>query len=193
MTQEVEIEYKNMLTKQEYERLLSLYGGIQPITWTQTNYYADTHDLKLKKNKSALRIRELPDKTECTLKTPYKNHLMETTIPLDKADAQRMIQSDALILSEKMIQLLSEMEIHVKDLSFLASLSTERFELQKENCLIVLDKSIYGTKQDFELEIEATNEEEGIQFFNEFLTKHDLPVRKTDNKVKRAFKEKGII
>lgn len=193
MTQEIEIEYKNMLTKQEYKKLLSLYGGEQPFTWSQTNYYADTPDLRLKKNKSALRIRELPHKTECTLKTPYKNHLMETTMLLDKADAQRMIQSDTLILSEKMTQLLSEMEINLKDLSFLASLSTERFELQKGNCLIVLDKSTYGKKQDFELEIEATNEEEGIQFFNDFLTKHNLPVRKTDNKVKRAFKEKGII
>ncbi len=192
MTQELEIEFKNMLTKKEYTNLLTFYGGSSPNTWVQTNYYMDTPDLALKKQKSALRIRQLPDRAECTLKTPYQNHLLETTTVLTKQEAQEMIDSNTFVLSEQMNSMLTNMDIDVKQLTFLVSLTTERFEQKYGECLLVLDKSTYGTKEDYELEIESTNETEGLRFFHALLDKHRIPVRKTENKVRRAMKETAL-
>ncbi|HHJ7886985.1 TPA: CYTH domain-containing protein, partial [Streptococcus pyogenes] len=51
----LEIEYKTLLTKNEYNRLLSQMKHVTPVT--QTNYYIDTKAFDLKANKMSLRIR----------------------------------------------------------------------------------------------------------------------------------------
>lgn len=192
MSQEVEIEYKNMLTEKEYNTLLSFYGGSHPLTWIQTNHYADTPDFKLKNAGSALRIRELPDRSECTLKTPFNHHLLETTMLLNKEEAEQMLHSHSLILSEELNKKLSTIGISVQELRFFTSLTTERFEIKKGSCLIVLDKNTFGSKTDYELEIEADSEEEGWTFFQELLAAHHVPRREAQNKVKRAMDEANL-
>src|SRR5699024_5945233 len=121
MTQEVEIEYKNMLTKEEYDRLLHHFGGTNPFIWKQVNHYADTEDFQLKKHSSALRIRILPNLNECTLKTPYGNHLLETTFQLNTEKAEQMIKENHLELSDEMTDKLNELAISISSLRFFAS------------------------------------------------------------------------
>src|SRR5690625_46971 len=139
MSQEIEIEFKSLLTEEEYHRLLHFYGGDQPTPHSQTNYYADTPDFMLKDHGSALRVRRVDNQTnECTLKTPHNNHLMETTFPLDDASAEKMIQENNFDLSKEMTNKLEEMAIPISSLRFFGSLTTERFEKQMGNHLIVL-------------------------------------------------------
>ena len=60
MNQEIEIEYKNIITLEEYDKMLNYYSKRENITsWQQSNYYFDTPDLQLKKDHSALRLRTI--------------------------------------------------------------------------------------------------------------------------------------
>ncbi len=56
--QEIEIEFKNILTKQEFDTLLQWFQIKSEQFQPQTNYYFDTEDYLLKKNESALRIKK---------------------------------------------------------------------------------------------------------------------------------------
>ncbi|HES5871282.1 TPA: CYTH domain-containing protein, partial [Streptococcus pyogenes] len=60
----LEIEYKTLLTKNEYNRLLFQMKHVTPVT--QTNYYIDTKAFDLKANKMSLRIRTFANSAELT-------------------------------------------------------------------------------------------------------------------------------
>ena len=70
MTKELEIEFKNMLTKEEYMRLLKDFSAFHNWPKTQHNHYFDTPDFQLKHKLGALRIRNKQGRFECTLKIP---------------------------------------------------------------------------------------------------------------------------
>lgn len=186
MSKEIEIEFKSMLTEKEYTKLLIEIGGENPFFLEQQNYYADTADFQLKKQHSALRIRRLPDRNECTLKTPHGHHLMETTFYLTNKEADRMLDENHIIPSSEMMEELDRMAINSNELKFFASLSTRRLEQSHNGHLIVLDKSFYNGTVDYELEIETEEEEKGKEFFHHFLSIHKIPYRKAENKIKRA-------
>ncbi len=58
MTQEIEIEFKNLLTKSEFLKLSEALCMKEHDFKQQVNHYFDTKDFSLKQKKSALRIRE---------------------------------------------------------------------------------------------------------------------------------------
>lgn len=68
MTQMLEIEYKSMLTKQEYEIFIAHYQLTDKDFRVQTNIYFDTVDEQLKKQNCGLRIRFVGHQAEYTLK-----------------------------------------------------------------------------------------------------------------------------
>lgn len=67
MSQEIEIEYKNLITIDEYNQLLTAYPFPQEGK-KQINYYFETADRKLQHQGCALRIREKSDTYHITLK-----------------------------------------------------------------------------------------------------------------------------
>ena len=64
----LEIEFKTLLTKEEYHSLEDFFKDQPPIR--QTNHYIDTPDHAIRNNRMALRIRTLADRAELTLKVP---------------------------------------------------------------------------------------------------------------------------
>ena len=78
MDQHIEIEYKNLLTKQDFERLVQFFKIESNQFFTQQNHYFDTTDFRLKKSGSALRIREKNETYELTLKQPAAEGKLET-------------------------------------------------------------------------------------------------------------------
>ena len=64
----LEIEYKTLLNKQEYQSLLSLFTDTPLVI--QTNHYIDTPDQLIRSQKMALRVRTFKDAAELTLKVP---------------------------------------------------------------------------------------------------------------------------
>ncbi|MFA1818932.1 CYTH domain-containing protein [Virgibacillus oceani] len=185
MTQEVEIEFKNLLTKNEFNRLLNELP-FPSSSETQTNYYFETKDLALKAHKSALRIREKNDTYTLTLKEPREVGLLETHEALTRQEAKEMIENQPVFKKEIDQQLLRK-NISFEDLIYYGSLKTERREIRYQGVLLVLDYSIYNGKTDYELELEATSEEAGRKVFEDLLEKHNIPRRRTPNKIKRLF------
>lgn len=185
MSQELEIEFKNMLTEKEYTFLLELFNANETDLFSQTNYYYDTKDGLLKQLRSGLRIRILPLNAELTLKTPLGQHLLETTDALTQEEAERLIQNHTIKQDGAVAKKLNELNVPLAELNYFGSLKTERFEKVISDGLLVLDKSTYAGKIDYELEFEAQSHENGKSFFNQFLHKHDIPVRKGKNKIER--------
>ena len=70
MSKNIELEYKTLLTQEQFQTIKSNYPFNEP--FKQVNHYFDTSDKKLSKRKSPLRIREVNNQLILTLKTPNR-------------------------------------------------------------------------------------------------------------------------
>lgn len=107
----LEIEYKTLLNKDEFNRLTSLFSHVQPIT--QTNYYFDTETFEMKAHRMSLRIRTLPNRAELTLKIPREVGNLEHNHGLTLEEAKYIVKNGqfpedteiaSLILEKELIQ-----------------------------------------------------------------------------------------
>ncbi|MEZ2716744.1 CYTH domain-containing protein [Niallia circulans] len=187
--QNIEIEFKNMLTKEEYELLLTHFQVSEEDLFEQENHYFDTSNFALKANHSALRIRKKEAEYELTLKQPHPDGLLETNKMLSKTESDDIF-STGRISDEQISSLLRNMNIDPTSIIYFGSLRTIRAEKKIGNGLLVLDHSFYLKKEDYELEYEVSNREEGKNYFQELLATLKIPVRKTKNKVRRFYEEK---
>jgi uncharacterized protein YjbK len=189
MSQSIEIEFKNMLTKEEYERFLFEFNIDKREIFSQENHYFDTPDFTLKELGSALRIRKKQRSYEMTLKQPAAVGILETNQTLSYEEAAHAIHSGKL--PGGIIQnLLKKENVDVLTIEYFGSLSTNRVEMAHKNGLLVLDHSFYLNMEDFELEYEVENYQEGKRVFLELLNQFQIPERKTDNKIRRFYRQK---
>ncbi|MBP1969050.1 uncharacterized protein YjbK [Virgibacillus natechei] len=186
MTQEIEIEYKNLLTKEEFDRLL--YNLPFPEqSKTQTNYYFETKDYALKNMGSALRIREKDGAYQLTLKEPHDDGLLETHDSLTKKEAADWFQG-AISPKPNTTKQLRAKGVSPDSLHYYGNLTTKRRETAYNDALIVLDFSTFNGKEDYELEVEASSKKIGIHVFESLLAAHDIQRRNTPNKIERFFR-----
>ncbi|GAB3789807.1 CYTH domain-containing protein [Virgibacillus kimchii] len=186
MAQEVEIEYKNLLTEEEYNQLL-YHLPFPSDGETQINYYFETENFSLRSHRSALRIRKKNNTYRLTLKQPRKIGLLETHDTLTEQEAEAMINGD-YYPEKEVSQQLANVNILLEDLRYFGSLKTNRREINYEGVLLVLDYSSYNGTEDYELELEAPSEETGKHVFESLLHQYDIPRRDTPNKIERFFK-----
>ncbi|CAM4091952.1 hypothetical protein BAMA_17445 [Bacillus manliponensis] len=184
MKQEIEIEFKNMVTEKEFHTLCSAFS-IEHFQ-TQVNHYFETDTFSLKQAGSALRIRHKNGKYTLTLKQPATVGLLETHQTVTEVEANKMMETNTIVEGAVRNQL-QTLEVPVSSLTYMGSLTTERAEIQYEDGTLVFDHSFYYDQNDYELEYEVTDEQTGKQNFHALLTTHNIPVRHTDNKVKRFF------
>ncbi|WP_214797858.1 MULTISPECIES: CYTH domain-containing protein [unclassified Exiguobacterium] len=182
MTQEVEIEFKSMLTKKEYETLLQTYKLENQVRW-QANDYFDTPSFQLKEKGAALRIREKKQGQVLTLKQPNDVGLLETHATITEAEAEDLFKY-GIIHDDQMKQALAPFQLSAP-LEHLGRLETHRAEHQMKDGLLVLDESHYLETTDYEIEFEVTNEEAGRRAFERLLAEHGLPYRPAKNKIVR--------
>ncbi|WP_422123735.1 CYTH domain-containing protein [Planococcus sp. X10-3] len=187
MTKELEIEFKNLLTKEEYLKLIGRFGYSAEDAQTQVNHYFDTADFKLRDRRSALRIRQKADTYECTLKTPADNGFYEITDQLQLPQVEEIVEKRGFSAPE-VTKALKEMGLEAETLEPLGSLTTHRIEFPYESGLLVLDHSEYLGTADFEIEYEVTDFEAGKQRFQAILRDFGIPVRSTDKKIARFMK-----
>jgi uncharacterized protein YjbK len=185
MAQEIEIEFKNILTKNEYESLLEAYPfPHDPVE--QTNHYFETDDLRLKNAGCALRIRNKQSGYILTLKEPHGEGLLETHDELTKEEAQSWLNGQPVGKAHVERQL-ERLNIKISDLRYFGSLMTLRRELELEKSVLVLDYSTYNGQEDYEVELEAEEYEEGKKMFQAILEQEEIPKRRTPNKIERFF------
>lgn len=187
MNQELEIEFKNLLTESEYSTLLTYFNFAENNFFTQENYYFDTPDFQLKEKSAALRIRMKDAHAEITLKTPQGDHLLETNQTISIEEAEKMIKNKTFVLPDVIQQTLVEINISSSSVHLHTTLKTKRAEKKVERELVVLDQSWYGDQTDYELEVETDDPERGERFFLSVLKQFSIPKRETPNKIQRAF------
>ncbi|MYL50140.1 CYTH domain-containing protein [Halobacillus litoralis] len=191
MAQEIEIEFKNLLTEDEYEKVYHFLPFKSVELMEQTNYYFETEDLNLKQQGAALRIRQKSGQWTLTLKQPHAEGLLETHDSLTEEEANLWIQNK---MTEKphVSRQLDDLGISFKDLHYLGSLTTRRKELAYKEATVVLDHSLYYDKEDYELEVEASSKKTGKKVIDEILHACNIPNRETDNKIKRFYDRKQL-
>lgn len=185
MSQEIEIEYKTILTKEEYNTLLQALP-FPSEAMMQTNYYFETRDFALKEHGSALRIRKKNNNYTLTLKEPHIEGILETH---DRLTYEQFIAwtDGQPTPMEHVTKQLQELGIMEKDLYYYGALETARRTFVQDDILYVLDKSSYNNKTDYELEIEASSKEKGEAALRELLTKYPVSNEQSITKIERFF------
>ncbi|MBY6036312.1 CYTH domain-containing protein [Fictibacillus nanhaiensis] len=189
MTQEIEIEFKNILTYDEFLRLIHDFSVDKTDFKEQTNYYFDTLDLQLKNNQSALRVRLKKDTYTLTLKQQFEKHILETHQPISKELFSTVLKGQTLPHGE-VTEALQRLGINVSNILFLGDLTTMRVELSYKEGILVLDENHYLGKIDYELEYEFADYNKGQKIFLELLQSKNIPMRETKSKIHRFFYEK---
>ena len=186
---EIEKEFKNLLTKEQYTSLVEEYKDVFTKDVTQTNSYYDYKGL-LQEHKMALRIRIVEGKEtgEITLKIPQSRlEVLEFTevLPVDTLNQYNNDKQFTLPLS---IQKALEKEgISLQTVMQTALLTTHRLEgALSKNEWLVLDESHYNGKVDFEMEMEVRSLELGKPVFLGILAKYNIERRQAESKIKRA-------
>ena len=186
---EIEKEFKNLLTKAQYEAIADDYQSVFTKDVTQTNSYYDYEGL-LQQHKMALRIRIVEGKEtgEITLKIPQSSlEVLEYTevLPVDILNAYNHDKQFALPTSLQ--ETLENKGITLQTVNQTALLTTHRLEgALSENEWLVLDESHYNGKIDFEMEMEVRSLELGEPVFLGILEKYKIERRQAESKIKRA-------
>ena len=182
MQKSTEVEFKSLLTCEEYERLMDQFKGNR--TDLQTNHYFDTSRFSLKALDASLRVRER-DTFELTLKKKKGYTLQEYTLPIDE-EVFKMIKETGVVpeseLKEELTPIIGEQKLN----NFL-SLSTYRMFFPYKKGVLFIDKSTYLGVTDYELEYEAKNYHDGKKEFIQLIGELQIQYKKSEKKVKRAF------
>ncbi|RSD29420.1 CYTH domain-containing protein [Mesobacillus subterraneus] len=189
MSQNIEIEFKNMLTEDEFHLLIKHFNLEDTDFKKQVNHYFDTPSFSLKDYGAALRIREKGSKFEMTLKQPAFQGLLETNQDL-ASDVSREVLSTGTLPGGEVKNAVDSLIENAHELQYFGSLTTVRAELEYKGGLLVLDHSYYLNSEDYELEYEVTDEAEGSKAFSALLKVLNIPMRPTDNKIKRFYAKK---
>jgi uncharacterized protein YjbK len=189
MSQEIEIEFKNLLTEEEFMKLIRHFM-IKDIEFeSQVNHYFDTPDFQLKNMRSALRIRRKKNTFTLTLKTPLEEGLLETNQGLSAQEADDLLKQVDFPDGE-VKESLQKAGVSTTSIQHFGSLTTKRAEMEFRGGSLVFDESSYFNKVDYELEYEVKDFKLGEKIFFDLLNEHDIPHRETENKIKRFYREK---
>lgn len=188
MSQQYEIEFKNTLTKEQYEQLLMEFGIKDHQIFRQVNHYMDTENWHLKQLSSALRIREKKNTILCTLKEKTANHThLETTdiLTIEERDhILSMKKFEAPNVKERLLQL----NVPIEKLRVFGSITTDRVEIDYLGGTLVLDHSFYFHCDDYEVEYESNDVKKGREQFLQFLKERKIERQVADPKIARFMK-----
>lgn len=179
MTKNIEIEFKTIVSKAQYESLLKRFK-LEDNVFKQINYYFDTDTYELNQKQMVLRIRQKSDVYyKVTLKSQsdqgaYENHLL-----LSKAQAEHMINHG---FNTK--DYFENLDYFVK---FRVSLDNYRVSTPYQDGVLFLDRCEYCNTVDYEIEYEVNNYHEGLRVFETFLKEHEIDYQPTKRKSERAF------
>lgn len=185
MNEQLEIEFKILLTKELFHQILLDYQNKIKKDYIQINHYL-THPI-LQEKKYMLRIREKDHQYEMTLKRPYQGHRLETNLFISKEEKDQIINHQ--MIDNEIIDILKKEKINPLELQQQFSLQTHRYDIQLEEGILSLDYNSYLNQEDYELEFETLDEEKGFLQFQEIIHHYRLDYQNnTPSKVQRALK-----
>ena len=177
----LEIEFKTLLTKEEYHSLEDFFKDQPPIR--QTNHYIDTPDQAIRNHRMALRIRTLADRAELTLKVPQDAGHFEYNQALTFEQVEAFLSKKKLPQGD-IASFLTDLDIPLTSLDVWGSLETERREKRIPKGLLAFDRSRYNSIEDYELEMEVDDASDET-YFHEFLKEKQIEYKQAKSKVAR--------
>ena len=182
---EIEIEFKNLLTENQYDALYEKYDLSNSEEIINKNFYYDDADESLKKIGAALRIRYTNKKTEMTLKIKGETQNVEINVPLDEKYPKE--PTVLPILPNEIISELERMNVKIKTPMLIQKIETLRHEVTLEEGLLVLDKTTFiNDIVDYELEFETKDYESGLATFEKLLEENNIDKSPAKPKIARA-------
>lgn len=171
MSNVIEIEAKALISRDCYAKLVKLFPSAE--RFIQTNHYIDSPDRVLAASGVALRIRERGGKFELTLKTPLSQGMLEKSneITMNEFCALRDFGEFPKCDLRRFLVML---DFNIEDLRILASLSTERIEVEYEGGVLCIDRNSYNGIIDYEVEFEYNNMEGAKKILSDFLTANGI-------------------
>lgn len=185
MSENIEIEFKTLLSIEEFSRITDYFQLKESHFFTQINYYFDSADFQLKKRRIGLRVRILSNNAEITLKIPEKVGLLEINDALSVSEAQHIVESAALPDDGNVYSRLTDLGICPRDLRLIGCLTTKRAEIKLPQGLLALDESWYNKQHDFELELEVQDAQNGRADFLSLLETLNIKESPSPNKIQR--------
>ncbi len=162
----LEIEFKCPINKKEYETLIDKFE-LKDNVYLLTNYYFDTVNKDLHKNRTVLRIRK-----------KHNNNLYKITLKQDTP--QGALESHVFLREEQALNLI-ENGFNLKDffdedldVIFHGKLDNYRVSTPYREGELFFDRIEYFDKVEYEVEYEVDNFEDGEINFNKFLQENNI-------------------
>lgn len=187
MSNQIEIEAKALLTKEDYEKLIGIFGD--QYAYFQTNFYIDSPERILHENNLSLRIREKDCKHELTLKTKLAEGRLEQNVYISSdqyEDFKKGVFPEGDIKNT-----IAEKGIDVNKLGVIGSLTTKRVDFPYKGGFLSIDMNTYGDKEDYEIELEHSSMDEAITHLKGLLEENGIEFKENlETKTSRALKGK---
>lgn len=174
----IEKEYKLLVSKAEFYKLLAMYPNA--VFKTQINTYYDTEFNDIRNAKGACRIRQMDNGIYIfTLKMHSNKGLLEFEKNVTGNDS-------SIFLDEEIVRILKDYDIN-GPVHKIASLRTKRAVIVSEDAELCFDINEYNGHHDFEIEYEYKREHDGLLVFNNILSTISQKYKENcDSKIKRA-------
>jgi uncharacterized protein YjbK len=187
MSEHLEIEFKTLINKQNFHRLITYFTITEEQFFTQKNYYYDSSDFALKEKHMGLRIRTFAETAELTLKIPANEGLLEINESLSLLEAEHFLSTYSFPKKGAVYERLCQLGVDPTQLQIFGSLITRRAEIRLPQGLLALDESWYNNHHDYELELEVSDAKFGRQAFDFLLHDLAIPLAPAPNKIQRLF------
>lgn len=187
MSNQIEIEAKALLTKEDYEKIIGVFGD--SYAYYQTNIYIDSPDRILHQNKLSLRIREKDNKHEMTLKTKLNEGRLEQNIYISNDQFEDFKKG---IFPENAIKnAILDKGIDLNSLGIIGSLTTKRVDAPYKGGFLSIDMNTYGNNVDYEIELEHSSMEDAVRHLKGLLEENGIEFKENHvTKTSRALNQK---
>ena len=184
MSTNLEIEFKSILSEEDYQKLFSRYGKHR--MYTQENYYFDTDRREIRSKGCGLRARVKNEEYELTLKENAEVGKIEYNQQISNISFIKLAKGEDFPDGEVKDIIVSKLGLKIEEVKPLGVLVTDRIDLKFCGSLISIDKSTYNGITDYEIECEDVSMEKAKKHLNKFLKDNDIEYKKSQGgKLKR--------
>ncbi len=177
---QIEYEAKGLIEKEQYEHLKNSLNISKKRE--QTNYYFETEDNFFRNHNTALRVRVIDDEYILMYKVRTDNGNEEYDVIIDQQTFAQLQQTRAIDLRQYALPL----NIQLSNLNII-KMHTTRLVANHNGATIELDKTDFGVKTDYEIEIEATSMDIANAHMSALNDEFNLCIKKSYPKIARFY------
>ncbi len=172
----IEYEERVMIKQSDYKKVIDdlLSQGYKCEPFTIENIYLDNKDFFIEKNGMMLRIRNT------------STGIHELTLKIRNEDGSHTEINENLN-SHPLID--ASLGNKFNEFKEIIRLTTIRIEIPIDNHLFVIDKNMYGSKIDYNVEVEASSQKEAVNIAKKYCEKYGITYKRSESKSARAFQE----